>query len=106
MEAGIKKNQYHAYTSCMHRILRRTWQRTWTTLATRSSTTPVLGSSIVRGVRRLWHCDVHAPGHGGAGVRLGHGPCLNTEPIPLHVATHRGGVPPQPWPSRPSPPGG
>src|SRR5258705_6393233 len=35
---------------------------TWTVLATSSSTTPVLTSSIIWGVLRLWLHGVHAPG--------------------------------------------
>src|SRR5260221_3750508 len=89
----------------MHHILRQTWRHTWTTLATSSSATPVLVSSIVWGVQRLWRCDVHAPGHGGARGHLGHRPSLNTEPLPLHTSTHWSGVPLCPGPSGPSPPG-
>src|SRR5258708_39035667 len=69
----------------MRRILQQTWRRTWTTLATSSSVTPVLVSSIIQGVQRLQHCDVHAPGHGRAGGHLGHRPCLDTEPLPLRA---------------------
>src|SRR6266436_7292486 len=69
----------------MPRILQQTWRCTWTALATSSSVTPVLVSSIVWGVQRLQWCDVHAPGHGGAGGHLGRRPCRYRTTSSVHV---------------------
>src|SRR5258708_35538324 len=76
-----------------------------TALATSSSMTPALASSNVWGVWRLWHCDVHALGHDGAGGCLGCRPCLNTGQHLLCMSTHQSGVPPHLRPSGLSPQG-